>query len=252
MSSVTGLPQNLEEYIDFSMIAQAEGLKFGIEHFRRRKPHCSGSLIWQLNDCWPGLSWSILDYYGFGKASYYYVRRAYAPVLASFKALTDGSIELWLTNDTQRELNDTVVIQYGSFDKGVLWEEALQVHIPANGSQPVWQSGILRGADAARHYLLVRSQQEQFPTNRHFFTAVKDLERSPATLEFSVTSQGEHEMQVRLYASSYAFFVHLSVSDEQTHFSDNYFDMSAGEERTIVISNPARAVTPEMLSVAWR
>jgi beta-mannosidase len=115
MSSVTGLPQNLEEYIDFSMIAQAEGLKFGIEHFRRRKPHCSGSLIWQLNDCWPGLSWSILDYYGFGKASYYYVRRAYAPVLASFKELTDGSIELWLTNDTQRELNDTVVIQYGSY-----------------------------------------------------------------------------------------------------------------------------------------
>ncbi|EFH80103.1 beta-mannosidase [Ktedonobacter racemifer] len=252
MSSVTGLPQNLEEYIDFSMIAQAEGLKFGIEHFRRRKPHCSGSLIWQLNDCWPGFSWSILDYYGFGKASYYYVRRAYAPVLASFQALTDGTVELWLTNDTQCELNDTVVIQYGSFDKGVLREEALQVHIPANGSQPVWQSDILHGAASARHYLLVRSQQEQFPANRHFFTAVKDLERSPAALEFTITSQSEHEMQVNIHASSYAYFVYLSIADEQTHFSDNYFDMSAEDERTIVVSNPARAITPEMLSVAWR
>ncbi|MCJ7707590.1 MAG: hypothetical protein MUO38_08250, partial [Anaerolineales bacterium] len=80
MLTVTGLPKDLEEYIDFSMIAQAEGLKFGIEHFRRRQPHCSGTLPWQFNDCWPGLSWSILDYYGFAKAGYFYVRRAYAPV----------------------------------------------------------------------------------------------------------------------------------------------------------------------------
>jgi beta-mannosidase len=123
MSSVTGLPQNLEEYIDFSMIAQAEGLKFGIEHFRQRKPHCSGTLIWQLNDCWPGLSWSILDYYGFGKASYYTVSRAYAPVLASFQAHENGIIELWLTNDTRKEISDTVTVQYCSFDEGTIWEE---------------------------------------------------------------------------------------------------------------------------------
>ena len=71
MLTVTGVPHDLDEYIDFSQIAQAEGLKFGIEHFRRRKPHCSGTLVWQLNDCWPVLSWSVLDYYGFGKAGYY-------------------------------------------------------------------------------------------------------------------------------------------------------------------------------------
>jgi hypothetical protein len=41
------MPESLEEYIDFSMISQAEGLKFGIEHFRRRKPHCSGTLFWR-------------------------------------------------------------------------------------------------------------------------------------------------------------------------------------------------------------
>ena len=82
-------------------IAQAEGLKFGIEHFRRRKPHCSGTLVWQLDDCWPVLSWALLDYYGFGKAGYYSLRRAFAPVLASFRD-DDGAIELWITNDTAR------------------------------------------------------------------------------------------------------------------------------------------------------
>jgi beta-mannosidase len=114
MLTVTGLPKNLEEYIDFSMIAQAEGLKLGIEHFRRRKPHCSGTLFWQLNDCWPVLSWSVLDYYGFAKAGYYYVRRAYAPILASFKQLVDGAVELWITNDTLAEVAENVTVRLGT------------------------------------------------------------------------------------------------------------------------------------------
>jgi beta-mannosidase len=252
MSSVTGLPQNLEESIDFSMIVQAEGLKFGIEHFRRHKPHCSGSLIWQLNDCWPGLSWSILDYYGFGKASYSYVRRAYAPVLASFKALPDGNAELWLTNDTQQEQHDTIALHLRTFAGQTLWEQSLAVQIPANSSQPVWQSETFQGTDLASQYLQVRSQQDRFPANRHFFVAIKDLERVPAAVEYTITRQGEHELQVHLHARTYAFFVHLSGVDEQTTISDNYFDLGAGEERTITLVNQARALTPELVSVAWR
>ncbi len=252
MTTVTGLPQNLEEYIDFSMIAQAEGLKFGIEHFRRRKPHCSGSLVWQFNDCWPGLSWSMLDYYGFGKASYYYVRRAYAPVLASFKALPDGSVELWLTNDTQQELHDTISLQVRTFEGQTLWEQSLAVQIPANASQPVWQSETFQGAKMAGQYLQGRSQQSRFPANRHFFAAIKDLERVPAAVEYTITRQNEHELQVHLRARTYAFFVHLNGVDEQTKISDNYFDMGADEERTITLVNQARALTPELVSVAWR
>ena len=88
LESVTGVAGDLDEFVDFSMIAQAEALKFGIEHFRRRAPHCSGALVWQLNDCWPVLSWALLDYHGFGKAGYYAVKRAFAPVLGSFKEAT--------------------------------------------------------------------------------------------------------------------------------------------------------------------
>jgi beta-mannosidase len=252
MLTVTGLPKDLEEYIDFSMIAQAEGLKFGIEHFRRRKPHCSGTLIWQLNDCWPGLSWSILDYYGFGKAGYFYVKRVYAPVLASFKAVDDGQIELWLTNDLRHEVTDTLVIQLGTFAGGTVWEEQLQVRVPPNSSQVVWRAGTQRVTARPDHYLAVRSQDEVVPANRHFFAPVKDLERPVVEPEVTISSRGEHELLVYVHAPAYLYYVHLIVPDEHTRFSDNYFDLVAGESRTIVVTNQAIPLTPDMVSVGWR
>ncbi|MCL6518112.1 hypothetical protein, partial [Alicyclobacillus sp.] len=88
MEAFTGLPRTLDEYIAFSMLTQAEGLKFGVEHYRRRKFETSGALIWQLNDCWPGTSWSIIDYHLLPKAAYSYARRFFHPVLlcARFEA----------------------------------------------------------------------------------------------------------------------------------------------------------------------
>ncbi len=252
MQTVTGLPSTLEEYIDYSMIAQAEGLKFGIEHYRRRKPHCSGTLIWQLNDCWPVLSWSILDHYGFGKAGYFSTRRAYAPVLASFKALPDGAVELWITNDTLSELTSSAKIHMGSFADGLLWEELLEWHVPANSSQAVWHGEAGRLVPGPYSYLSVRSPDQLFPANRHFFVAQKALQRIPEPPEVNIVPVSEHELRVQLHASAYACFLHLIVPDEHTHFSDNYFDLEAGEHCTVVVTNPVVVLTPEMVEVKWR
>lgn len=250
MLTVTGLPQDLAEYIDYSMIAQAEGLKFALEHYRRRKPHCSGTLIWQLNDCWPVLSWSLLDYYGFGKAGYYYVKRAYAPVLASFKQQEDGSIELWITNDTLAEIVDTVTIKLESFADGTQWEISCPTRVPANSSQIVWQKEALPPRND--YYLTVSSENKVFPTNRHFFVPIKNLQRTVPHVEVTITQHEAHELSVSLRASAYAYFVHLTLADEHTHFSDNYFDLEGGENRVIVVTNPMTALTPNMLSIEWR
>jgi beta-mannosidase len=252
MITVTGLPNNLEEYIDYSMIAQAEGLKFGIEHYRRRKPHCSGTLIWQLNDCWPVLSWSILDYYGFGKAGYFYTRRAYAPVLASFKERDDGGVELWICNDTLNEVTETLTIRSGTFANGTIWEDSCQIRAEANSSQVVWHCNagkIMAGPDS---YLSVHATNSLFPANRYFFSPIKELQRTPAPPEITITPDGEHELQVHLRAVSYTYFLHLMVPDERTHFTDNYFDLEAGESRMIIVSNRSITLTPKMVSAGWR
>jgi beta-mannosidase len=251
MLTVTGLPESLEEYVDFSMISQAEGLKFAIEHFRRRKPHCSGTLFWQLNDCWPGLSWSVLDYHGFGKAGYYYARRAYALVLASFKTLDDGSVELWVTNDTLYDLEDTATVRLGSFSGEPVREEHVSLSVLANSSRPIarWQPGQV--AAAPDRYLSVRSEGDLFPNNRHFFAAIKDLKRDPGEPEVNVERAGENELRVELEATSYAYFVHLSTPEPSTNFGDNYFDLEPGERRVVTVSCD-RPLEPGEIEVRWR
>ena len=251
MVTVTGLPRDLREYIDFSMMSQAEGLKFGIEHYRRRKPHCSGTLFWQLNDCWPGSSWSVIDYYGFGKAGYYCARRAYAPVLASFKSLDDGGLELWVTNDSLRDVTDTAEVCFGAFADGIWHPQAIPLLVPAGVSMPVatWHAGTFP-ADAA-HCATVTARAGSFAANRHFFVALKDLEREPVAPEMGVRQLSDETLQVQLRAPAFARFVHLETSVETTRFSDNYFDLLPGRQHIITVTNPGGAPAPDRLTIRW-
>jgi beta-mannosidase len=252
MESVTGLPDDLEDYIDFSMIAQAEGLKFGVEHFRRRKPHCSGTLFWQLNDCWPVLSWAVLDYYGNGKAGYFYARRFYAPVLASFKALDDGGAELWITNDTLADIDDAVIIRLRTFDGQVIREWNAPVRVGPNRSECVWRATADDLDGGPDRYLSARSTGEVFRANRHFFTAIKDLQRGPHSLQAMFMTKDAHTLTAQVSAMGYAFFIYLSVAHPATRYSDNYFDLEDGETRTITITNPDIPLTSDMVRVMTR
>ena len=237
MVTVTGLPETIGQYVDFSQITQAEGLKFGIEHFRRRMPHCSGTLIWQLNDCWPGISWSVIDYYGFAKAGYHYVRRVYAPVLASFKILDDGAVELWITNDRDAAATGRCTVALATFGAGSLWSETVEFSVPANSSRPVWLARADRIAAAPDRVLTVRSADDLFPGNRIFFAAIKDLERpSGLSPRVEIAAGDADELIVTIEApAAYLYFVQLHTPYETTRYSDNFFDLLPGERRTIAV-----------------
>ncbi|MGI9146736.1 MAG: beta-mannosidase [Chloroflexota bacterium] len=253
MVSTTGLPIDLDQYVTFSQVAQAEGLKFGVEHFRRRKPHCSGTLVWQLDDCWPVLSWSVVDYNGFAKAGYFYLRRAYAPVLASFKAAAGGDLQLWVTNDTLVDVQDRALLRFSTFDGNLLREETLEITCPAGDSRPVCSWSADRVGGAADRYAWVRSSSDAFPPNRHFFSAIKDLRRTMSQPEMEVTTTGPRELRVRVHApsKSYVYFAHLTSPVESTRFSDNYFDLEPGEARELVVRDSDNALSPEALTLGW-
>jgi len=244
--SVTGLPTDLDTYVDFTQITQAEGLKFAIEHFRRRMPHCSGSLIWQYNDCWPCVSWSLMDYNGFGKAGYFYTRRAYAPVLASFKDLGHGKVELWISNEGQGAVEDEITVSLVDLVSGKVTTATLQAHVEDNASRAMWTMPATWPQPSAGHALHVRSAKGAFPDNRLFFAPIKDLQRPhDVKLEVSVIQRGPHVLEATVTAPAYALFAHLLVPHGWTRFSDNYFDLLPGESRTIMISNANAALRPE-------
>jgi beta-mannosidase len=243
---VTGLPETLQQYVDFTQVVQAEGLKFGIEHYRRRKPHCSGTLLWQYNDCWPGISWSIIDHDGVAKPSWYAVRRAYAPVMASFKALKDGTVELWVANDSLAPVDFTAKIALVTFVGSTLSMTDLQTCVPAASSLQVWRGHPPAAAD---HVLLVRSPQCE--GNRHFFVAIKDLPLGLTAPHIAIERIDTHVLGVTLSARHYVYGVRLLTSHPASIFSDNFFDLSAGEERSIVVSNQVTALAPGDLTLRY-
>lgn len=70
-------PKSFEEFVNLSQETQAKGMKMAIQAHLNKQPHCMGSLFWQLNDCWPGPSWSIIDYYGRHKKAYEVVKEEF-------------------------------------------------------------------------------------------------------------------------------------------------------------------------------
>jgi beta-mannosidase len=99
--------KTLEEFVAASQTAQLRGLQVMIEHARRSKGRTSGCAFWQLNEPWPAICWSVIDYYRNPKPAYAKIRELYNPILVSFYyPLQPHSAgervpgELWLINDT--------------------------------------------------------------------------------------------------------------------------------------------------------
>jgi len=88
---------SLGDWLYFSQLNQRDALRHGIEHFRRSR-FCKGSLIWQLNDCWPVQSWAVLDAAAEYKAAAYELRRLYGATLLSLERQGD-TFRLWLIRD---------------------------------------------------------------------------------------------------------------------------------------------------------
>ncbi len=68
-------PKNFKEYIDATQTLQATAIEIALTSHIAAQPYCMGSMLWQWNDCWPGASWSIIDYYGRKKKAFYNVKK---------------------------------------------------------------------------------------------------------------------------------------------------------------------------------
>lgn len=132
MQRYFGEAKTFEDYVYLSQLTQAYGMRTAIEAHRRNKPYCMGTLYWQFNDCWPGISWSTIDYYGRWKAAHYEVKRLYQTVLLCFDPDTTVR-KLHLISDSLDAVSGRLTITgYDATGNAVrTWQKEMQ--IPALG-----------------------------------------------------------------------------------------------------------------------
>ncbi len=94
-------PVDFENFVYLSQVQQGLAIKTAVSHWRSLKPHCMGTLYWQLNDTWPVCSWSSLDHGGNWKLLHHMAKDFYAPVIVTAVPDADG-ILLKAVNDTAR------------------------------------------------------------------------------------------------------------------------------------------------------
>jgi len=163
----------LEAYIHLTQLVQCEALMFGYRGWRKQwgeGRHCGGALVWQLNDCWPVTSWSIVDYYLRRKPAYYAMARVLAPVAVGVRrAHHDWSVthareprtqdwELWVVSSRLADIVADVEVKFISVRTGREIKEKIVkrgVQVAANGTTHV-MTGQIDNVQEEAHVLAAR------------------------------------------------------------------------------------------------
>ena len=240
-------PSGFELAIYASQLLQADAIRYGVEHFRRNRGRCMGAIYWQLNDCWPVVSWSSIDYCGRLKALQYYAKRFFAPLMLSCQEegmmsqeadmnrehfVFEKSIRLNVANETRCAEKVHVRWALRSADASVVsqWEE--DVEVPALTS--VWLDKMeLPEADIFSQYVSYEMEKDGkiISSGTVIFSYPKYFRYEDPKLSYEIDGD---EIIVRAHA--YAKSVEILNENEDLILEDNYFDMNAGEKRVKVIS----------------
>lgn len=111
-----GPAENFEDFVDKSQQTQAIALQIAIMQHRLQSPHCMGTLFWQFNDCWPGPSWSVINYDGTDKKAYSIIQTWYDDVVA-IPHIQNGKLSIVLNSNRRMEFSGTLILKIQDFEK---------------------------------------------------------------------------------------------------------------------------------------
>jgi beta-mannosidase len=247
-------PKDFDSLMFASQLIQAEGLRYGVEHWRRNRGRCMGAIYWQLNDCWPVASWASIDYFGRWKALHYAAKKFFAPVLAS--ACEDGtSVSLHVSNETFIDVNGVLIWKLIDRDSNIISTDSILTTINAFTSKEVLSLNIENELDTIEKkrtsYLeyAFEVNDKAISSGTVLFVKSKHFNFADPQLEFSVTEEAD-TFSLLITSKAFAKFVALELESDDVIFSDNYFDLSADKEKTVEISKSdmSQPLTLEELS----
>ena len=237
------VPAKFEDLVYVGLVLQGHGMRHGIEAHRRNRPYCMGSLFWQLNDSWPVVSWSSIDYYGNWKAMQYQSQRAFAPVLIN--AIKEGDdLCVYLISDELQDRDDVrLTVELMDFDGKSHGKWTQNGKLTANTSMLFLKKRVdefLSKQDAATSFLrftLKAKNGAALADEVFYFAYPKDQKLPEARIETSVKKRGE-AIEMTLKTDKLARDIFIEVPVQGVRFSDNFFDLLPGQRKKITITSP--------------
>ena len=214
---------NFEKFVYLSMLMQAEAIKLGVEHVRGNKYRCNGAIYWQLNDCWPAISWSSIDYnYGL-KALHYYSKRFYSPHLITFKNKNTISI----SNDTDKDTSYLIKYLKMNFDSNILLKK--EYHFSVNAFES--KDFEIDDGDGLNddEYMYVELYLDKELVSNNYYQDKRDKDLTYPKSNISITQISNKEIKI----SVDKFTKRIYLKAKEITFSDNFFNMNGGEEKIV-------------------
>ncbi len=241
-----GTPEDFSDFVYLSQVMQAEGIELAALHHRASRPYTMGSLYWQLNDVWPGASWSSIDYAGRWKALHFHARRFFADQAVA--ALRDeGVTRVSLLNDRVEPLRGQWRWRVMDVDGRLHDERRLDITVPPLAALEVGRftdAQLLGKADPRRTVAVVELLDGGQVLSRKvvYFVAAKDMMLPTAKIEARWLQDGA-ETVLELRAAQLARGVWVGFDGLDATLSDNAVDLVPGEPLRIKVAAAADTAT---------
>lgn len=228
------VPFSFGDFIYLSQVQQAMAIRMAVDYWRSRRPVSMGALYWQLNDLWPVVSWSSLEYDGRWKILHHEAQRFFAPHRLICQRIGDEQ-QIWLVNDGMHDLQGTARVRWIQWDGTVEQDIRVSVHAARDTAVAVDQRTI-PPADEYRVFLVASWEGEAADDAAEtvvpgwtFLTAPKRCTLREPKIQVT-TEIGAVTLSC---TEAPAFWVVLESDDPRVHFQNNGILLLPGESQRI-------------------
>ena len=228
------VPEDFKRFVLYSQLNQGEALKTAVTHWRSRMFKTSGCLIWQLNDCWPVVSWSLIDYGLNPKAAYFFVKRAFQPVIAPL-IVRHGKAQVFIVNETAKTLESTLKFQVMTFNGEVLYRQNVKTLTPAYTSELAMENALesLPLKENCVYTVTLESKGAVLYEDARTVAEPKNLKLPKRQVKVKIKKLGAAKFAITLQSDSYVKAVWLNLNGAEGEFSDNFFDLIPNRPKTV-------------------
>ncbi len=235
-------PSNFENFVYVGLVMQGEGMKYGLEAHRRNRPFCMGTLYWQLNDSWPVVSWSGIDYYNNWKALHYKARDVFAPIALNVHR-NEEQLDFYIMSDELKDADNLKLhVSLIDFTGKVYSNSQTDVTAKANASEKVYSVNIDGFASASQQensvvYAVLKDKNNKtVAEDKYYFYWPNKLNLPKTSIEQKVAFN-DGEYTITLSSKYLAKDVFIEIPTQGAKFNDNFFDLLPGEKKVITIKS---------------